>query len=282
MTFRIAAGRPRRGAILVSVLWIAILLAGLAVTLRVHMSSVAASVRMMEEKSATRAIVDTGLALAAAQVRAALVSSDQPPDSFSRQSVDLPSGTVGVTLTNEALRVDLNKAPRELVQGALAAAGAPPALAASLAERVMDLRAELPPDAPGPFQSVDELAAIEGMPAGVAIALVRDATVSSGLPGIRLDAASDELLRSIPSLPPATVNAILGWRTGRVPRETVDSEIASTPLHTTAQSLVWRAIIEIALQSGHTEAQSALLFIGEGDDAPYRVLDWRKVTDETD
>ncbi len=283
MTFGMAAaGRPRRGAILVGVLWIAILLAGLAVTLRVHMSSVAASVRMTEEKSATRAIVDAGLALAAAQVRAAFTSSDQPPDSFSRQSVELQAGTVSVALTNEALRVDINKAPRELVQGALQAAGATPAQAAALTDRFIDLRTGLSPDSPGPLQSIDEAAAVDGMPAAVAIALARSATVSSGLTGIRLDTASDDLLRAIPGLPRATVEAILGWRAGRVSREIVDQEIASSPLHTTAISPVWRVKIEVELPSGHTEAQHALLFIGEGDDAPYRVLDWRRGTDETD
>ena len=61
---------PRRGVILVAVLWLLIFLGFLAVVLRMHMSGVIASVRATEENEAVRVLADAGLEMAAALVRA--------------------------------------------------------------------------------------------------------------------------------------------------------------------------------------------------------------------
>jgi general secretion pathway protein K len=60
----------RRGAILVSVLWIMIFLGFLAVILRVQMTGVVASVRVTEDKALARILAEAGLSQAAAEIRA--------------------------------------------------------------------------------------------------------------------------------------------------------------------------------------------------------------------
>src|SRR5690606_8862433 len=167
--------RRHRGMILVSVLWILILLAFLAVVLRLHMSGVVASVRATEDKAAIRVLADGGLAMAAALVRAGPQDGMGGLPDIIQGNLDLASGNVGVTVANEALRIDLTPGARPLLIGALGAAGAPEALAHRLADEIVRDRSARLPAAPQQasasrqLQAVAELAAREDLPAEVAV-----------------------------------------------------------------------------------------------------------------
>lgn len=274
--------RSRRGAILVGVLWVTMLLSALAVVLRVHMSSVAQSVHMMEGKAVASVLADAGLAVAAARIRGAPAQGPAAIGDTVQERIELPAGNIDAFVRNEALRVDINKAEPALVEGVLIAAGATPMLAGRLARILTDMR-EAPGVSPlGPLQSIDELAFIPDMPAAVALRAGRFATVSSGLSGARLDAVDEALLRAIPGLPRQLRDAIAGWRAGRVTRQQLDQLLAESELHTAERSAVWRATLTVTLASGHMEAQEVLMLVAEGDDVAYRVLDWRRPTDEVD
>lgn len=279
---RIAGTRPRRGAILVGVLWITLLLSGLAIVLRIHMSTVAQSVRMTEDKAAASTLADAGLAVAAARIRGAPAERQRRISYEASAEVSLASGTAGASLRNEALRVDLNRAPLQLIEGVLIAAGATRTQADKLAQTLVDMREASDASPLGPLQSIDELAFLSGMPAAVAIDATRYATVSSGLEGVRLDGIDDALLRAIPDLPRAIVNAIAAHRAGRISQAQLDATLAESELHTAARSSVWRATLNVSLATGYAETREALILIADGDTVPYHVLDWRRSTDEVD
>ena len=293
-TFRPSPGTARRrsrGAILVGVLWVLVFLGFLAVVLRLHVGAVVLSVRVTEDKAAARIIAEAGLAQAAALVRAGPPEGIGPlPDEIQAEAETL-SGRVSVTLTNEARRVDLNTAEKPLIVAVLRVAGAPEATAETVADRIIERRGkpaagENPPPQPEPAPSADpiqliaELALVPGVSPEVAIAAERYATVSSGLVGIRLDAADGRLLRAIPGLPPSVASAIARYRAGRLDRRDLDVALGAVTYHTTEQAITWRAQLQVDLPSGHGENHEALITISPEDSAPYRIIDWRRIANE--
>lgn len=282
---------PRRGAILVGVLWVLVFLAFLAVVLRMHVGAVVLSVRVTEDKAAARIIAEAGLARAAALVRAGPPDGIGPmPDEIHTEAVTL-SGRVGTTLSNEARRVDLNTAEKPLIVAMLRAAGAPDAAADAAASLIIERRGKPAPangaapqqEAPvsqDPMQSTAELGLVPGLSPAVAIAAERYATVSSGLAGMRLETADERLLRAIPGLPSAVLSAILQHRAGRLDRAALDRVLGSVTLSASQQAITWRARLRVDLPSGHGEVHEALITISPEDDAPYRIIDWRRIADE--
>jgi general secretion pathway protein K len=284
----------RRGAILVSVLWIMIFLGFLAVILRVQMTGVVASVRVTEDKASARILAEAGLSQAAAEIRAG------PPDNADKLSdqisstITLPAGVASVSATNEALRIDLNTAERPLIVGALRAAGAAPGTADDLATKIIGRRAGPPPPDGQPvgsapqqagndtklFQAVSELAAFPGITPDIAIAIEPYVTVSSGLAGVRLEALDDGLLGDIPGLPPSVRKAIKDFHAGHLSREQLDQSLAGVTFNTLEQAPSWRVDLRTTLQSGYSESFEALMLVSNADEAPYRVLDWRRVAVE--
>lgn len=281
----------RRGAILVSVLWIMIFLGFLAVILRVQMTGVVASVRVTEDKASARILAEAGLSLAAAEIRAG------PPDDVGTLSdrisstISLPVGLASVSATNEALRIDLNTADQALIVGALRAAGAAPGTAEELAAKIIDYRAEPTPsgqpadsapqrvgDDMRLFQTVSDLAAFPGITPEMAIEIEPYVTVSSGLTGVRLEALDDALLGEIPGLPPSVRSAIRNFRSGSLSRAQLERSLAEVPFNTFEQAPSWRVDLRTTLQSGYRESFEALMLVSDTDDAPYRVLDWRRAS----
>lgn len=277
------AGRSR-GAILVAVLWILVLLAFLAVVLRLYMGGVVESVRVTEEKAAARILADAGLARAAALVLAGPEGGiGELPDELQAE-VATATGKVSVRLTNEAFRVDLNTADEALLMGALGAAGAGRPLAEALLARLVERRASGDGEEGGqggrearPLQSVAELALVEGMPAQLALGMERFVTVSSGLAGVRLDRLDDALLRAIPGLPAPVLAAIEAARLGRLPQQELAALLAGVEYHTQEKAISWRVRVDVGLPSGYGETYEALVTILPEDDAPYRVIDWRRI-----
>jgi general secretion pathway protein K len=284
----------RRGAILVSVLWIMIFLGFLAVILRVQMTGVVASVRVTEDKASARILAEAGLSQAAAEIRAG------PPDGVATLSdqisstITLPAGVASVSATNEASRIDLNTAEWPLIVGALRAAGAAPVTADDLATKIIGHRAGPTPldgqpagSAPQQagndtklFQTVSELAAFPGITPDIAIAIEPYVTVSSGLAGVRLEALDDGLLGEIPGLPPSVRKAIKDFHAGRLSREQLDQSLAGVTFNTLEQAPSWRVDLRTTLQSGYSESFEALMLVSNADEAPYRVLDWRRAAIE--
>lgn len=286
----------RRGAILVSVLWILIFLGFLAVILRVQMTGVVASVRVTEDKASARILAEAGLSQAAAEVRAG------PPDGVGTLSdqlsstITLPAGMASVSAKNEALRIDLNTAERPLIVGALRAAGVAPGSADDLATKIIGHRSSTGPaplngepagSAPQQagndakfFQTVSELAAFPGITPEIAIAIEPYVTVSSGLPGVRIEALDDRLLADIPGLPSSVRKAIKDFHAGRLSREQLDQSLATVTYNTAEQAPTWRVELRTTLDSGYSESFEALMLVSSADEEPYRVLDWRRTAIE--
>jgi hypothetical protein len=96
---------------------------------------------------------------------------------------------------------------------------------------------------------------------------------------VRLASLDDEFLRSIPDIPPSAISAIKRYRSGEISEEQRDEALASVTYNSAEKALAWRVRLSVELPSGHAETHEALIMISPDDDAPYRILDWRRVTD---
>ncbi len=294
---------PQRGAILVGVLWVMVFIAFLAVVLRLHMTSVVTNVRVTEDKAAARLLADSGLAYAAALVRAGGADGSGRLTETLTGVLETSSGTVSVTLDNEVMRIDLNTAVRPLLVGMFEVAGARDSDAGKLADEIIKRRGGEsgppregetpappgPPGTPGPpgqgraaFRSVDELALLPNMEEDVAVEVARYATVSSGLPGMRVTSAAIELLEDIPGLPRSAVDAIKKYRAGKLDGTELNQYLAGIDYHTNELTQSWRATLRVELPSGHAETYEAIIVVSTEDEEAFRVLDWRRVTDEVE
>lgn len=279
----------RQGTILVAVLWILIFLGFLAVVLRMHMSGVVASVRAAEEKEAVRVLADAGLEMAAALVRAGPQDGVGVLPDIIAGSVQTATGSVAITATNEALRIDINTGARPLIEGGLIAAGASDGAARRIAEDIVTRRGTTTTSPPQEepqtpqqaskekmLQSVSQLATAASLTNDVALEAERYFTVSSGLEGARLDQLDDRVLASIPDIPANVVKAIRDYRQGKITRDQMRSAASQVPYYTEDQAISWRVGLSASLPSGYSESYEAVVIISPEANAPYLVVDWRR------
>lgn len=285
-TRSVAAGR--RGAILVSVLWVMVFLAFVAVVLRLHVTGIAQSIRVTEGKAAARIVAEAALAHGAALV---LLPQEpgQTPSPRLTGSVETANGRATFRLVNESVRIDLNSGDRALIMGALIASGAPQNQADAFAEAILAGREEEEEDPQDPedaapsltFHNASEIVLLAGMTPEIAIGMERLTTVSSGLAGIRLDEADRDLLASIPGFPRSALAALDDYEQGRIDRIQLMAELGQLAYHVDENTPSWRAVMDVELPTGYGERYEALIAVLPDDTRPYRVLGWRRVDEAT-
>ena len=211
------AGNDDRGFALVTVLWIAGLLAvmtaGLSVSVRTHVRVVA----NVTESAKAEALADAGAALAVIDLMAARGSSEHRrrfPADGQAVACSIPGeGVLSIAVSDEAAKIDVNTAGIPLLRALLAGLGVPVEKSAQLAEAIFDFRdsdddrkpsgaesAEyraaglgwLPKN--GPLQSLEELGQVYGVTPALLARLRPYLSVHSGLEGLDASIAKTDLI----------------------------------------------------------------------------------------
>lgn len=206
-----------RGFALVTVLWIAGLLAvmtaGLSVSVRTHVRVVA----NVAESAKAEALADAGAALAVIDLMAARGSGEHKrrfPADGQAVACSIPGeGVLSIAVSDEAAKIDVNSAGIPLLRALLAGLGVPAEKSAQLAEAIFDFRdadddrkpngaesAEyraaglgwLPKN--GPLQSLDELGQVYGVTPALLARIRPYLSVYSGLEGFDASIAKAELI----------------------------------------------------------------------------------------
>ena len=221
--------RRADGFALILVIWALVLLATVA-------SGFAAAVRHETRSAGDLASLARSEAIAAAAVRlAALALASTDPDirwqaDAQLREIPWPDARVGVRVRSENARIDLNRAPRELLVG-LFAHRLPQADPEQLADAVIDWRdANDDPEPHGaeelayrragygyappnqPFHSVNELSQVIGFSDDGVRTLVPYLTVHSRWARISVASAEADVLMAIPGLEPTDVEAFIAQR----------------------------------------------------------------------
>lgn len=239
----------------------ATLATGLATTVRYEVRRIANAGASAE----ARALLDAGVALG--------VMGTTDPDPARRLRTDGTPRTVGfaegrieLRVFEEAGRIDLNREPVGRLAALFAVAGVPDP--ADLARAVAAWRGDSDggsASADGlprrPFLSVDELAAVPGVPPDLTRRLGEAMTVDGPVGGLVPSVAGPMVRASLPE---------------RRPSQTAALPALPEPLLPTVGRVVSVRVRVAGSAGGVATAEATVLLLDPPDPVPYRVLEWRE------
>jgi general secretion pathway protein K len=129
-------GDPRSGVILVTVLWSIALLSALAMAASVNFRGFAGVMAVERDRVQGAALLSAGLETAAGIIN----TLGDAPLLDNESNVSLTTGSVRLRLTDEGGRIDVGKAPAEVVAALLRSVGASQAAASDVAQRIVERR----------------------------------------------------------------------------------------------------------------------------------------------
>ena len=287
---RSASGRGERGAALLIVLWMLLLLSLLAAAFISTSRSDLQIARNDVDGARARELADAGV------TRAIVGLND--PDPNLRWRIDgtpyrwqFGGGTIIVAIVDEAGKIDLNAAPAEVFASLFRHAGADAELSQRLSAAVSDRRAEarnasaageveasaINANGP-PFTSVTDLRNLPGLDAALYQRVARLVTVYSQLPTVDPASAPREVLLSLPGADSGDIDAFLAARAatteGEIFAVAPPAQLAPylAPASTAALSIRATATTE----SGATFVRDAVVLLHGNSGAPFVIKQWSR------
>jgi general secretion pathway protein K len=294
----------QRGMVLLTVLWAIALCSALAMATSTTFRSLVGIVGIDRERVQADALLTAGLEAAAGMVAA----MGDAPLVARGTTITLSTGQVRVSVSDEGGRIDIGKAPVELLASLLRHVGAEDEDASDLAKRIVELRGQDPqgrsadlakspaartdrsaansdqpgarPDqpaasAPAAFTDVRQLASIPGMRADWMAAITPLITVY-GSDAVNPLTAPVAVLGSLPFVDEARLATFLEMRSAPlVDPERLAFLLGQAQTYMKVQS---RQVVAVDLVAGTTGGYAAkakaFIVLLPDDKQPYRVLAW--------
>jgi general secretion pathway protein K len=288
MRNRKAVGNPRRGTVLLTVLWTIALMSALAMAAAVSFRGFAGIAAVGRDRVQGDALLTGGLEMAAGAVS----SLGDTPLTEREITADLSTGAVRARFSDEGGRIDVGKAPAAVLASLLRFVGAPEQEAQGVAQRIVEWRRRniarpadasaaprndltKKPDAEQPFADVREVAQVPGM-APAWLAAMAPLTTVFGSETVNPLTAQARVIAALPGVSRAQLEAFLAARrsfpadAGRLAAMfgAGQSYLAAKPQRVVAVELT------AALPDGYAAAAHAVIVLLPQDSQPYRVLVW--------
>jgi general secretion pathway protein K len=260
------------------------LLSALAMAASVTFRGFAGVMAVERDRVQAEALLTAGLETAAGIVN----TSSGSPLTEIETTVSLGTGAVRARLSDEGGRIDIGKAPVELLASMLRSVGAPEAAAGIVAKRIVDRRGPskaASPDNAGrpsnearadqPFADIGQLRSIPGMAADWIAAIAPLATVF-GNQTVNPLTAPPSVIAALPGVDAQRVAAFLNARRS----SPSDADRLVGILGPAQQYLAVKpqrvASVDLtaALASGYAATAHAVIVVLPQDSQPYRVLIW--------
>ena len=291
----------RRGVVLVMVLWSIALLSALAMAASVSFRAFAGIAAIGRDRVQGEALFTAGLEMAAAMVR----SLDGQPLTDTETTVNLSTGAVRARLNDEGGRIDIGKAPTEVLAALLRAVGAPDLAAEDAARRIVQWRNRDnkgppgtpaqpgPPTPPGnlaikdqnlgqPFDDVLEIAQIPGV-ASQWVAAMAPLTTVFGAATVNPLTAPADVIAALPGVERVQLAAFLAMRRAS-PNNAEGIGAALGPAQRFLAEKREQVVgVELAamLPDGYAAAARAVMVLMPQDSQPYRILVWKPLPPST-
>jgi len=285
----------QRGFIIIAVLWILVALSALATIFSVYLANSARALGATDIGLETEALTSASLELTAYQLLLADEKSRPAQGSF---RFKLDSAEVMVTYTSEAARVDLNHAPKEMLDGLFEVLGVEPKAAGDLAERIVGWRTEPKTNAasntssntpsstaPGksedegalylaaglnyvprgaPFAHVNELSLVLGATPAIVERVLPFVTVFSKSADVDVLLARPEVIAALPGMTPEVLNDFLKQRPSlpRDPKAIAAALGAAKDAATLPDSKVFRVTTTLRFSNGRRASSEAVISLG--------------------
>ena len=281
---------PRSGMILVTVLWSIALLSALAMAAAVTFRGFAGVMAVERDRVQGDALLSAGLEMAAGIID----TLGDTPLLDSEAKVDLATGSVRSRLNDEGGRIDVGKAPAEVIAALLRSVGASEAAANNIAQRIVERRypgnAAQPNSEPRPtvgatrtppteqFSDLRQLQFVPGMRPEWVAAIAPLATVFGG-ETINPLTAPPGVIAALPGVAKGQADAFVKARRSspadveRLVRlvEPARRYLAVKPVRVASVELM------AELANGYAVAARSVIVVLPQDSLPYRVLVWSPV-----
>ena len=276
----------RRGVVLVSVLWTMALLSALAMAAGVTFRGFAGVLSVEHARLQVAALQTAGLEIAAGLVESL---SDRPINEISTD-IKLSTGSVRLLISDDGGRIDVGRAPGEVLAGLFRVIGAPLAQAMDVAHAIVAWRnrntgpgsRQAPSDAAKhksaggqPFTDVRQLALVPGFPPAWLDSIAPLTTVVGSDTVNPLTAPAD-VIAALPGMEPGRLAAFLEARRA-FPTDANRLVAMLGPAQRYAKPAKRQAItvlITAALADGYAATARAVIVLLPRDVEPYRVLTW--------
>jgi general secretion pathway protein K len=284
----------RSGIVLLAVLWTIALLAALAMATSLTFRGFTGIMAVDRDRLRADALLGAGL-----EVAAGLASSaGDTPLRDVESTVSLSSGTVRLRLDDEGGRIDIGKAPVEVLAALLRSIGATdadavahaivewrklepdagkaaaPAAAASAASKAVGALSAAPPVPPSLFTDVVQLLQVPGMRPEWVAAIAPLVTVF-GNETVNPLTAPAAVLAALPGIDPARLAAFLDARTRAIDPKQLMASLSAAQSHLDAKPAQAVSVqLTAVLADGYAAAAQAVIVCLPKDPQPYRVLVW--------
>lgn len=294
--------------VMVAVIWLLALLGGLVTAMSLYATDTLSVIAVSGDRPRADAAIEAGLAQAVARLLA--TKDDAPPGAG---TVTAGDATVRFSWVGETARIDVNRAPAELLAGLFTRLGAPADAAAGYAGLIVALRGEpavarqadgtaRPPgydpneetkagimallesgrpkpgeaDRHTPILDTLQLGSVPGLPADLMVRAGPYLTTFSGVPEIDPRWAAPLVIEALPGMTRERVRTVLDLRTrpGVDPAALDDALGTAKPQTTTKPVPTTRVTIRAVLADGFTAAAEIVIIHFPNDRTPYRVLSW--------
>ena len=293
-----ARDRSNDGFIVVAALWLLVGLAALASVASLYIAQSAVALSALDAATQWEMLGTAGVELAAYQLSAPVTVRRPTHGAFGFR---LANASVRVEYMSEAARVNLNMAPRAMIAGLFTALGVPAEAASQYTDRVIAWRSAPRSDiedgeqglyrAAGlnylprraPFNSVDELWLVLGLPPALVVRATPFFTVYSGMAEINVLDAAPEVIAALPGMSQAKLDAFLNRRE-ELPPDNPEFVLGALggrqPGATITGSAAYRVRMWITLADGRQRTPEAVILIpGPGEKEAFRVLAWKDEVD---
>jgi general secretion pathway protein K len=275
---------PRRGVILVTVLWSIALLSALAMAAAVTFRGFAGIMAVERDRVQADALLSAGLETAAGIIDALA----DGPLAETEMTVGLATGSARLRLSDESGRIDIGKAPAVVLAALLRSVGAPDAAANDIARRIVDRRhpAGAARSAPsrrsangaGPFSDVRQLQSIPGMAPDWLPAIEPLVTIF-GSETVNPLTAPPGVIAALPGVDKGQLDAFL--KTRRSSPSDVDRIVRTVGSAQQYLAVKPQRVASVELRAelatGYAAAARAVIVVLPEDNEPYRVLVWTPV-----
>ena len=295
------SGRERqRGIVLVTVLWSIALLSALAMAASVSFRGFAAVTAIGRDRVQGEALLTAGLEVAAAIVS----SAEDTPLNGVETTMTLSTGIVGARVSDEGGRIDIGKAPVEVLTALLRAVGAPDQKADFIAAAIVQWRNHVTagPVVPGansgnnangntgnsartadhPFADISELSQVPGV-APSWIAAIRELATVYGSETVNPLTAPAAVIAALPGVDRNALAAFLAVRS-QSPKDADRISSALGPAQrflATKRQQVASVELQARLNDGYSTTAHAVVVVLPQDSQPYRVLVWKPLPPST-
>jgi general secretion pathway protein K len=278
------------GFIVVAVLWILGALATLAAIYALYVHETTFVFVGHDERLQAQELALAGVEVAAYQLTA--IPAARP--SQGKFSFRLGNADVAVTFRSENSRIDLNLASKQILAGLFTGFGARREDAEGYADRILAWRT---PQSQGatdseaaiyhtagrnfgprhaPFQHVNELGLVLGLPSVLIDRALPFLTVYSGQAEVNLLNAAPEVLAALPGMTPERLhNILLGLRDG-APQDILTAQLGMAAQYATVQpGRSNRVTVDVRFDAHRQVRSEAVILLRDEDTEPFRVLSWR-------